>query len=191
MAAGGRVMAATDPPVERPPVVGPTPRARWLSLVALGLALVVGSTVWAVVRADADFDAVERLGTRVTPADLRVPLPWLPIAAGLVGLLLLVAGLWRRLVPQARALRLALVVVGLAAALYGSASLTGGWLGTPPWWTATVVSVEPPVPETHFYDINVGRGPRPGRESISGAVIAVGVGLAAFGAWSRRRPEVL
>ena len=33
-----------------------------------------------------------------------------------------------------RAVLLAPVVVGLAAAVYGAASLTGGWLGTPPWW---------------------------------------------------------
>lgn len=31
------------------------------------------------------------------------------------------------------AVRIAIVVVGLAAATYGTASLTGGWLGTPPW----------------------------------------------------------
>ena len=30
--------------------------------------------------------------------------------------------------------RLAVVVLGLAAVVYGTASLTGGWLGTPPWW---------------------------------------------------------
>jgi hypothetical protein len=30
--------------------------------------------------------------------------------------------------------KIALVVLGLALALYGVASLTGGWLGEPPWW---------------------------------------------------------
>ena len=30
--------------------------------------------------------------------------------------------------------RIALVVLGLAAFDYGTASLTGGWLGTPPRW---------------------------------------------------------
>ena len=35
---------------------------------------------------------------------------------------------------RSRPLRLAMVVVGLAAVVYGAASLTGGWLGTPPWW---------------------------------------------------------
>ena len=29
--------------------------------------------------------------------------------------------------------RIAPVVLGLAASVYGTASLTGGWLGTPPW----------------------------------------------------------
>lgn len=33
-----------------------------------------------------------------------------------------------------RPLRLSLVALGLALAIYGTASLTGGWLGTPPWW---------------------------------------------------------
>ncbi|MBL9087618.1 MAG: hypothetical protein JNM10_10780 [Planctomycetia bacterium] len=32
------------------------------------------------------------------------------------------------------AARVGLVVVGIAMAVYGVASLTGGWLGTPPWW---------------------------------------------------------
>ena len=31
-------------------------------------------------------------------------------------------------------LRATLAVVGLAAIVHGVASLTGGWLGTPPWW---------------------------------------------------------
>ena len=45
------------------------------------------------------------------------------------------------------ALRIALAValgLGLAAVVYGTASLTGGWLGTPPWWlvlTAVVAGV--------------------------------------------------
>ena len=32
-----------------------------------------------------------------------------------------------------RTLRVGLVVLGAAMAVYGAASLTGGWLGTPPW----------------------------------------------------------
>lgn len=33
-----------------------------------------------------------------------------------------------------RAVRVGLVVLGAAMAVYSTASLTGGWLGTPPWW---------------------------------------------------------
>jgi len=36
--------------------------------------------------------------------------------------------------PMRRAVRVGLVVLGAAMAVYGAASLTGGWLGTPPWW---------------------------------------------------------
>jgi hypothetical protein len=35
-----------------------------------------------------------------------------------------------------RVLRIALTAIGLSAAVYAGASLTGGWLGTPPWWWA-------------------------------------------------------
>jgi hypothetical protein len=38
--------------------------------------------------------------------------------------------------PRVRpALHLSLIALGLASVVYGTASLTGGWLGTPPWWT--------------------------------------------------------
>lgn len=36
--------------------------------------------------------------------------------------------------PLRRSLRLTLVVLGLALAVYGASTLTGGWLGVPPWW---------------------------------------------------------
>ncbi len=39
--------------------------------------------------------------------------------------------------PVPRTLRVALAALGLAAVVYGAASLTGGWLGTPPWWVET------------------------------------------------------
>lgn len=32
-----------------------------------------------------------------------------------------------------RAVRVGLVILEAAIAVYGAASLTGGWLGTPPW----------------------------------------------------------
>jgi hypothetical protein len=61
-------------------------------------------------------------------------------------------------------------------------------MGTPPWW----------LKETHAADVTVFGGThrlaleqeRPGREWISGAVIAVGVGLVAWGGWPRRRAHV-
>ena len=103
--------------------------------------------------------------------------------------------------PLPRALCLALVVLGLALVFYGTASLTGGWMGTPPWWESRE-SAEP-LPPPELVRIEGGEPrllqrypaawfvpevtPREGRELISGAVIAVGVGLATWGAWPPRR----
>lgn len=96
-----------------------------------------------------------------------------------------------------RPLRLALVVGGLAGVVYGTSTLSGGWLGTPPWWDA------PPEPEIgvaidYYVDgsdkvdlAGFVESPTPTsnrREWISGAVIAVGVGLAAWGSSPRRMP---
>jgi len=97
-----------------------------------------------------------------------------------------------------RIARLTLVVLGLAAALYGTASLTGGWLGTPPWWeTAGLVtystggryrangSVDEPfcvrrdIPPEHV--------PRDSDPYLGGGVVGAGLALAAFGAWPDRR----
>ena len=47
------------------------------------------------------------------------------------------------------ALRLALVVLGIAVAGYGTASLTGGWLGTPTWWEVE----RPATPEESKRDL--------------------------------------
>ena len=95
-----------------------------------------------------------------------------------------------------RLLRLTLAVFGLALALYGTSTLTGGWLGMAPWWDA------PPEPEIgvaidYYVDgsdkvdlAGFVESPTPTsnrREWISGAVIAVGVGLVACGAWPRRQ----
>lgn len=98
-------------------------------------------------------------------------------------------------------LRLAFVVLGLAAILYGSASLTGGWLGTPPWWESRQPAEPLPPPELVRIEAGEPRliqpypasrfipnvTPGEGRERISGAVIAMGVGLVALAAWPRRR----
>ena len=110
-----------------------------------------------------------------------------------------------------RPLRLALAALGFAAAVYGAASLTGGWLGTPPWWEQREVGaewrpehdwVEPKgqIPPGGFdvdrnfhlaQRVEVEATPdgkrwsvmyfnRDGREWVSAAVIATGLGLAAF-----------
>ena len=110
--------------------------------------------------------------------------------------------------------RLAAVVLGLAAVVYGTASMTGCWLGTPSWLVP--ISAEEWLSEHHpGATWPNGAIPRPGdvfwsfRESagrgivtnawriqsgdiashkwISVAVVAAGVALTAFGAWPRRR----
>lgn len=108
--------------------------------------------------------------------------------------------------------RIALVVLGLAAVLYGTASLTGGWLGTPPRWERERTDFErkrdemdaffrgpfgpgrladgrpEPRRQTPEPELNVEFVvPRPGRAWISGGVVAAGLALTAFGAWPRRR----
>lgn len=65
--------------------------------------------------------------------------------------------------------------LGLSAAAYGVASLTGGWLGEPPWWTRVTHSSYGSAIEF-----------REGRELISGAVILAGLAMFAFAAWPRR-----
>ncbi len=101
--------------------------------------------------------------------------------------------------------RIVLVVGGLAVAIYGVASLTGGWLGTPPWWSreirsAVTPSIELPsrqdtvgedrsevlVPYDRLDPTDLSRELRPGREWISAGVAVAGLALAAFAAWPRR-----
>ena len=83
--------------------------------------------------------------------------------------------------------RLALVLVGLAGAVYGVASLTGERLGTPPWWRENVTGPSGPDETGRFGPSMTMAEPRQGREWISGGVVAVGLGLVAVGAWPRRR----
>ena len=108
-----------------------------------------------------------------------------------------------------RAARLSLVALGLVAAVYGTASLTGGWLGTPPWWEHTERDVASEFRERWFgkrkgpgdpepYGLRMDRRPiaeiygsvpNTGRELISVGVVAAGVVLVVVGAWSRRRND--
>lgn len=100
--------------------------------------------------------------------------------------------------PLPRPLRPALIVLGLALAVYGTASLTGGWLGMAPWWERAQrwsdLRIRQDIEGIAFQhdgelypDPPMGMVARDDREWISVAVIAVGVGLAASGAWPRRR----
>lgn len=79
-------------------------------------------------------------------------------------------------------LRLALVAIGLAVAVYGVASLTGGWLGAPPWWRQEVRS---PSTWQRQHPEWLGEG----REWIGVSVTATGLALtlAASSLWTRRR----
>lgn len=89
---------------------------------------------------------------------------------------------------MARPLRLALGVLGLATAIYGTASLTGDWLGTPPWgtvqsgWHGTVRRDD--GPERRWGDWS--EYPNRLRERMSFVVVAFGLALVGFAAWPRR-----
>jgi hypothetical protein len=96
-----------------------------------------------------------------------------------------------------RAVRVGLVVLGAAMAAYGAASLTGGWLGTPPWWHQIEKRYDeeyarrtwqfPEIRDEDAVYLIRRRVPRGGREWISGGVVAAGIALVAVGAWPRRR----
>jgi len=102
-----------------------------------------------------------------------------------------------------RLLRLFFAIVGLVAVLYGVASLTGRWLGTPPWWEVRTCSAdmrqsdvdeklggEGRQPATFTLTHMVTSEPRRGREWMSGCLVVVGLALvAAYGAWPTRRRD--
>ncbi len=97
------------------------------------------------------------------------------------------------------ALRIAFVVVGLAAAAYGIASYKGKWLAEPPWWgprSMTDNEIRLKCIEPGGYSMSVDEYRRtynptiPNftyRELTSAGVVWTGLALAAFGAWGRRR----
>ncbi len=98
-----------------------------------------------------------------------------------------------------RAVRTACVVLGAAMAVYAVASLTGGWLGTPPWRRPEPIerSVDDDLAGTHFGSFYVGPpGPRrgvapngPDRSRGTALLLAAGVGFVVLGVAPRRRPE--
>ena len=102
-----------------------------------------------------------------------------------------------------RAVRVGLVVLGAAMAVYGAASVTGGWLGTPPWRETEPVCFRPPVINLVMFDefadedslflgeveenVPCPDEPRSASVWISGGVVAAGLALVEVGAWPRRR----
>ena len=96
---------------------------------------------------------------------------------------------------------------GLAAILYGGASLTGGWLGEPPWWQQWVLYAELPGQPaksityrrranfdesraTHARDSFEYLTPRPDRGLISGAIVLTGLVLLAAALWPMKSDYV-
>ena len=101
---------------------------------------------------------------------------------------------------------IALVVVGISAVVCGAASLTGGWLGTPPWWerASEPMSIDlggesvafsrshgpPTIAQVRAsYDGHPNVTPIDGREWISAGVVTAGMVLFTIGAWPRRLRE--
>ena len=86
-----------------------------------------------------------------------------------------------------RALRFALIVVGLAISVYGVASITGGWLGTPSWWEPWWEQVT--EREWHEGPVVYARGYAPvaARPGIGVGVAVAGLLLATICAWPRRK----
>ena len=102
-------------------------------------------------------------------------------------------------------------LLGLALAVYGVASLTGAWLGTPPWWD-TEVWAEEESAEVRFVVVEdedgfawsdppsfstprgrtkyLARKLRADRQMYSAGVLAAGLLLATSCAWPRRLPSV-
>lgn len=109
-------------------------------------------------------------------------------------------------------LRLAIGTLGLAVAVYGASTLTGAWLGDPPWWERAETATEyhdrlledlrkypaaggtsgmPPVVfAKNWVDAfrPLEAAPREGREWISGGVTVAGLALLAWAVGPRKRP---
>jgi hypothetical protein len=121
---------------------------------------------------------------------------------------------WRPVRPTL----LDLALLGFAAFVYGVASLSGCWLGRPPWWGQWVPSRESemggnslsavveaeirreypdrpePVDFRWSWDLDSPTGGesyylRPYREWVSAGVALAGLGVLAFGLWPRRRRD--
>jgi hypothetical protein len=82
--------------------------------------------------------------------------------------------------------RLALVVLGLVAVVYGAAPFVG--IGMPSWWWTDPPSVTDSGPESRMRNSDA-RDPQLGRETYSLCIATVGVALVIAGAWPRRRVD--
>ena len=88
--------------------------------------------------------------------------------------------------------RTSFIVVGLAIGVYGTASLTGGWLGEPPWWMHEMDGPFGPSPWLAEHGVRPGPGQmarsfQRHRELLSVLTALSGFTLAAFAARPRLR----
>lgn len=91
------------------------------------------------------------------------------------------------------------VVLGATMAVYAISSLTGGWLGMPPWRRPEPIegSVDDELAAIHFGSFDVGpAGARrdvapntPDRSRGTALLLAAGITCAVSGFWPRQRAE--
>ncbi|MBL9087332.1 MAG: hypothetical protein JNM10_09330 [Planctomycetia bacterium] len=91
--------------------------------------------------------------------------------------------------------RLLVLAVGAVMAVYGAASLTGGWLGTPPWWVVCTQTITQELHSDGHCEVRVAdhapfHAPRPWDAPVGAALTAAGLSLVAVGVWLRRRTDV-
>lgn len=85
--------------------------------------------------------------------------------------------------------RIALVVVGLAAVIFGWANMTGGWLGVPRFQPVVYLE-DGPYPPRKVYP-EEGLAHQTARQLGGVAVMTLGFIVAAVGAWPRRRRAIV
>jgi hypothetical protein len=150
--------------------------------------VVVVAGLAAVVFADASLRVAVQPPSSVSPSGDPTP-GWVAISVGVgaVGLAAVACAAWSR----RRVFRVAFGALGLAVAVYGSAWLTGGWLGVPPW-TIVIIGVSsqdvaPGTPSYVEYDPPlVDEGRRGESNQIAAGVVAVGLALITYAVWPRR-----
>lgn len=149
--------------------------------------VVVVAALGAVVYAGATLAGVQPLDS-LSVSRLSFP-GWVAFSVGIgaLGLAAVALAAWSRR-PE---FRVAFGALGLAVAIYGSAWLTGGWLGVPPW-TVLILGVHtsdvpPGTPSYVPYDPPViAEGRRRESERIAAGVVAAGLSLVIYASWPRR-----